>query len=73
MKKGRIYFVECEHEGDLNNYLHDIFDCGGIYVSSELNYDAEIAEVSIEVDNIPEFLKKYNETEASDFGNACFF
>ena len=47
--KATIYFHECEHNSDLENYLNDLKDSGADILSSNLDYEEETAEVKIEV------------------------
>lgn len=67
MKTITLNFHECEHEGDLDYYLDDIREAGGNAVSWELNYEAETAEVKVEVEDVKEFLIKFKETDGCDF------
>ena len=35
----RIDFRECEHDGDLDNYIYDIKESGGTIINKEIDYD----------------------------------
>lgn len=67
MKTITIHFYECEHEGDLDNYLQDVQDSGGKAVNYNLNSDAETCDVDVEVENVEDFLLKFKLTDACDF------
>ena len=56
-RKVTLCFYECEHDGDLNEYLDDIRESGGQVINSDLNYDAETADVEVELGDVNEFLK----------------
>jgi hypothetical protein len=62
-----INFYECEHDGDLSSYINDIVLSGGKIKYSEPNFEAEIAEVIVEVDDITVFIDTFCETDACDF------
>ena len=64
-----LSFYECEHEGDLEYYLADLTKSGAKIVSSEINYDAETAEVTIEVEDKDGFLEAYKKTETYGFSS----
>lgn len=67
MEKITIIFYECEHNGDLQSYIHDVVDSGGNVIDSEINYDAEKAEVLVEVNDKNEFFNKFFSTYACGF------
>ena len=54
-----ILFHECEHPGDLNNYIDDITSSGGDIISKEIYYDSETALVEISVENKNEFVTTF--------------
>ena len=66
-----IEFYECEHGGDLENYLSDMRDCGATIISSYVDSEDEIGYVTYEVDedNLETFMDKFKDTEAYDFVN----
>lgn len=65
--KTTMYFSECEHDGDLDNYVSDIINCGGKIISSQINHDEETARVEIEYE--PGFVEKFKKTDSIDFSN----
>lgn len=65
MKKKILQFFECEHRGDLDNYIGDIVRCGGQVLSSVVYPDEEMGIVVAMVD--PTFIGKFNETDAFQF------
>jgi hypothetical protein len=67
MKKIRLHFCECEHNGDLDNYKDDIRASGGKVVGSELNYEAETGWVDVEIDET--FWDKFKQTDSYGFSN----
>ena len=67
-----ISFNECEHEGDLSNYLDDVVGSGGTVCSSEINADAETGEVFVEFDNKEDFIKRFCATESSWFSSLSY-
>jgi hypothetical protein len=69
METLHIEFYECEHQGDLDNYIEDILESGGEVVTSEINYEAEIGFVRIEVLDKKDFVEKFSQTESYDFIN----
>lgn len=67
MIKMILVFSECEHDGDLQNYLTDVNDCDAHVLESKINYEAEIATVLIEIGDKKEFLDKFRLTDAYSF------
>jgi len=65
--KAVLYFSECEHNGDLDEYLSDIRNCGGKILDSKINYEAETAKVEIEIDET--FAEKFRNTRACGYSN----
>lgn len=64
-----LEFYECEHNGDLDNYITDIEESGGKVISSELNYDREVGIVVIDVADDKVFMEKFSNTDAYGFIN----
>jgi len=64
-----IEFYECEHGGDLENYLSDMRDCGATIISSYVDSEDEIGYVTYEVENSDDFIYKFINTEAYEFVN----
>ena len=65
--KGVLYFSECEHNGDLDEYISDIVNCGGKILSKEINYEAERGKVEVEFDET--FADKFRKTRACESSN----
>jgi hypothetical protein len=65
MKVHILTFYECEHDGDLNNYLDDIVDCGGEILNKSIDYDSEMGIVQIKIDDL--FWSKFKKTESYEF------
>ena len=65
--KTTLYFSECEHDGDLDNYVSDVINSGATIISSQINHDEETARVEIEYQ--PEFVEKFKKTDSFDFSN----
>lgn len=62
-----LTFYECEHNGDLDNYISDIRDSGGHILQSKVDPEEEIGYVLFEHDL--SFWKKFKETESHAFIN----
>ena len=67
----RISFYECEHEGDLEDYLHDMRKAGAIILGTGINYSAEIGVVRFRVkdDDYEAFHRLFKQTDSVDFVN----
>ena len=64
-----LEFYECEHQGDLDHYTDDVLSCGASIIKKEINYEAEIGKVLIEVNDSKLFWNKFKETESYEFLN----
>lgn len=62
-----ILFTECEHNGDLQNYIEDLELAGAKIIQEIPDFDAEEARVIIEVENIENFKIAYMVTDSYDF------
>ncbi len=62
-----LSFYECEHEGDLDRYIRDLNRCGARIRNSQINFDAETAEVIIEIPDFPAFKVAWQKTESAGF------
>ena len=60
-----LYFNECEHDGDLENYKKDIVKSGGIVIATEIFDQQEVC--SIRVRYYDNFWKNFEKTDAYDF------
>lgn len=67
MRKIVIEFYECEHYGDLDNYMDDIRTCGGSIESHTVDVDSEIGTVECTVPD--DFWRKFQTTYAYEFVN----
>lgn len=70
MKK-TVYFTECEHMGDLNNYVDDLVESGATIISKNITPEDEEGRVVIEVqdEQWENFITKFEETNSFDFSN----
>ena len=69
--KVTLHFHECEHQGDLDNYLNDLMDSSATILTSEINYDEETAEVVVEVVAYGIFLNIFEDTDSYEFSSLC--
>ena len=60
-------FIECEHEGDTDRVYGDIRRSGGYNIKYELNFEAEIAEFTWDVDDQVKFEQQFSKTVSADF------
>ena len=67
--KFNIYFSECEHEGDLDNYADDIRKADGIVISSSLDTGSEEGRITVETSDFKSFLERFKQTESYDFSH----
>jgi len=67
MKTIKLYFYECEHEGDLGNYKEDVRDSGGKILNSGLNYEAETGWLEVEIDD--KFWERFKQTNSYGYIN----
>jgi hypothetical protein len=68
MKK-RIYFENCEHSGDLENYKMELTNCGAKILFEEPDYSEETVLFVIEVEDYEVFLQKFRLTDEIDSSN----
>jgi len=69
--KVNLEFHECEHQGDMDNYINDLLDCGATQINSNINYEAEIGTVDFEVKDYGVFLSSFEKVEAYEFSSLC--
>ena len=62
-----VQFDECEHEGDLEEYVNDLQESGAEIIDHNINYDAECGYVTIEVSDTKDFISKFKQTNSFDF------
>lgn len=67
MKKLTLCFSECEHNEDLQNYMHDVRNSGATIISSRCDHENEIGVVEIEVADVEAFKTKFKETDSHGF------
>ena len=65
----RLSFYECEHYGDMQNYISDMVNCGAKIINSELDTDDETCTIIYSVEDQEEFIKKFIETDSYEFVN----
>lgn len=68
-KEMTVYFHECEHEGDLDNYITDLQNSGASVLSSSCDSDEETGVVKIRVKDFNSFLTKFKETDSYGFSS----
>jgi len=66
-KEMKLAFSECEHQGDLDNYIADIIKCGGKIIKSEVIADEEEGWILFEVENKNSFWLKFHEVDSFAF------
>jgi len=62
-----ISFTECEHNGDLDNYVQDLISSGAKVISSEVNPSEEMGYVRVSIGDKTQFMKQFMETDSYDF------
>ena len=67
--KTTLYFTECEHNGDLQNYIEDIQLSGGRIIDTDIDIHEETCSIKFEFDNKDEFLKNFMVTDSYEFSN----
>lgn len=70
MKRTTIYFTECEHNGDLDEYIDDITRSGGKVTDAKINIEEETAMVHVDIFD-DDFAERFRKTNAFDFSNLC--
>ena len=56
--KTTLYFTECEHNGDLQNYIEDIELSGGTILSYDIDIHEETGSINIDIKDKDEFLRR---------------
>ena len=67
-----IDFYECEHGGDMDNYIDDLYESGAVIVSSQLNFDEETYKIVVDFEKEEKkekFLIKFKETDSFSFSS----
>ena len=67
--KTTIHFVECEHDGDYQDYANDLGDSGAKIINHELNYEAETCDIFVEIEDIGAFIEKFKKTDSIGFSS----
>ena len=67
MKTATIRFCECEHDGDLDNYLDDLRSAGAKVIGSSVDPEEEMGTVSVEFEDEQTFMKAWHKTESCGF------
>lgn len=65
----KLRFCECEHYGDMDEYVDYITECGGEVKRTELNTDTEECIITVEVKNKDRFIERLKKTEVFGFCN----
>ena len=64
-----LSFYECEHQGDLDNYIDDLEESGAEILSDSIDYDDETGIVKIYVADKDNFLQKFRQTDSFNFSS----
>ena len=70
MRKIKITFSECAHNGDLDGYAADIIKCGGKIISSVIDSEAEMGFIIAEVPFVTfdaDFEQEFEQTDSYGF------
>jgi hypothetical protein len=65
----KIWFHECEHNGDLDGYIRDLGRSGARVLRSALNEDAEEGVVQVEVEDRTKFVEAFKQTDSFEFSS----
>ena len=65
--KFTMYFYECETDQDISWYSEAIRECDGTVISVDHNFDAETAEIVVEVEDYPKFTRDINDMDQGGF------
>ena len=57
-KTVRLTFYECEHMGDLRNYVVDVASCGAQIVKSRVDSFVEEGYLEVEVADVAKFIEE---------------
>ena len=66
MLRIKIVFSECEHSGDLENYLEDIQKSGGRVSCSSVDDEGEVI---VDIEDKGLFLAQFKTTDSFGFSN----
>lgn len=67
-RKGRIRFYECEHQGDVDDYVGALGRLGAKVLQWKLDEDAEEVEVTVEIqESVGEFIKRFKSEESDAY------
>jgi hypothetical protein len=64
-----ITFDECEHSGDMFNYINDLITCGAKLISYSSNYHCETCNVLVEINDYKSFIIKFKETDSYELSS----
>lgn len=62
-----LIFSECEHHGDMDNYMSDVIESGGKILKQELNTEEETCKLEVVVSDSRIFLERMSKTDSNDF------
>ena len=65
MRKIILNFYECEHHGDLENYVSDVTASGGVIESQEVDTVEEVGTLEVSVPH--DFWDRFKTTNAYEF------
>jgi len=64
-----IRFYECEHNGDMENYLVDLKDSGAVIGDWTIDEDEEVGTVYVVIEDVEKFKTKFAETVSYEFSS----
>jgi hypothetical protein len=67
MEKLILYFSECEHNGDLQNYAGDVRNSGATILELRCDTEQETGIIKVEVQDVEAFKTKFKETDSHGF------
>jgi hypothetical protein len=63
-----MFFSECEHIGDKDNYESDLRKCGLKVVDYKIYYEDEECSITVQYEgSFEEFIQKFKDTDSFDF------
>jgi len=64
-----VYFYECEHGGDLDNYANDLRESGANVLRASCNHETETGVIEIEINDKEKFMKAFSKTESFGYSS----
>ena len=65
----KVFFTECEHEGDLDCCKEDVHEAGGIIIDSHVNYCEEEGMIEVDAKYYDDWLKRFEKTLSYEFSH----